>query len=82
MRIAVPANVAMVWEVIIPIATFDVLDPDWTYKLVMDFDEDHWVENQNELFDQWRDLTYDTKNVILILGSLSIFLILLLFFFR
>ena len=35
-----PANVLMIYKILIPIFTFDVLDSDWTTGLVMEFDEE------------------------------------------
>ena len=42
LRILVPSNVSMVVEIIFPVAMFDVIDPDYSTKLFLDFDyQDH-----------------------------------------
>ena len=45
LQIIVPANVSIFFETVIPVIKFDVLDPDWTTKMVMDFD----LEGHDEL---------------------------------
>ena len=40
LRIIVPSNVSMVTELIIPVAMFDVIDPEFSTKLVLNFDEE------------------------------------------
>ena len=38
LRIIVPSNVSMIIELIIPVAMFDVIDPEYSTKWVLDFD--------------------------------------------
>ena len=38
-RIIIPGNVITVFEMIIPIYTFDILDPSYTTELLFEFDE-------------------------------------------
>lgn len=71
--IIIPANVSQFFGVIIPIVTFDVLDPEYTTMLVLDFDEDRQEELNIKILDQMEDLGYDSHNSILNLGSLAIF---------
>mmetsp|Transcript_27117 Transcript_27117/g.41271 ORF Transcript_27117/g.41271 Transcript_27117/m.41271 type:complete len:244 (-) Transcript_27117:1254-1985(-) len=73
LRIAVPAHVAKLFSSTISVATFDVLDPEWTTQLLFNFDDDRQGELQSELLDQMEDLGYETHNAILNLGSLAIF---------
>lgn len=40
LKVIVPANVSMVFSYIIPVVMFDILEPDWTTELVLDFDDD------------------------------------------
>lgn len=71
--IIIPANVSQFFGVVIPIVTFDILDPEYTTMLVLDFDEDRQEELNIKILDQMEDLGYDSHNSILNLGSLAIF---------
>jgi hypothetical protein len=44
-----PPNILMLYEMLIPIFTFDILNSDWTTGLVMKFDDEHQTENQKLL---------------------------------
>ena len=37
LHVLVPANVSVMFEIFVPIATFDLFDADWTTMLVFDF---------------------------------------------
>lgn len=37
--IAVPPNVSAFFSIVIPIVTFDLIDPAWSTELVLDFEE-------------------------------------------
>lgn len=50
-RIIIPSNVSQVFSVIIPIAMFDVLDPEWTTQLIFEFDEEGQEGLQDDLLD-------------------------------
>ena len=50
-RIIIPSNVSQVFSVIIPIAMFDVLDPEWTTQLIFEFDEEGQERLQDDLLD-------------------------------
>mmetsp|Transcript_23187 Transcript_23187/g.35889 ORF Transcript_23187/g.35889 Transcript_23187/m.35889 type:complete len:98 (+) Transcript_23187:2707-3000(+) len=39
MAVILPANLSALFSIILPVATFDILDPDWTTKLMFSFDE-------------------------------------------
>ena len=58
----------------LPIAKFDILDPDWTTKLVLNFDMERHESLEGDILDQMQDLGYETHNSVLNLGSLAIFL--------
>ena len=49
-RIIVPGNVSMLTALIIPVAMFDTLDPDYTTKLFLHFDEEIHAKQQEEIF--------------------------------
>mmetsp|Transcript_22772 Transcript_22772/g.35061 ORF Transcript_22772/g.35061 Transcript_22772/m.35061 type:complete len:197 (-) Transcript_22772:1108-1698(-) len=74
-RVKVPANVSSLFQVLIPIAMFDVLDPDWTTKLIFTFDEEQQRLLREDMTPQMIDLGYETHSSVLNLGSLSIFAI-------
>ena len=74
LSIIVPGNVNLVMSVLLPITQFDILDPDWTTDLVLEFDEPAHENSQYEIPDQTRDLGYETRNSMLNLGSIAIFL--------
>ena len=40
MRIMVPSNVSMIFEIIMPFVIYDVLDSEYSTELVLDFDYD------------------------------------------
>lgn len=46
--VPVPANVAEFFKLMIPVLTFDVLDPEWTTLLVFNFDFDWHEKNVND----------------------------------
>ena len=75
--ILIPANVAAFFSIILPVVQFDLLDPDWTTNLVFEFDdepEEVFEESfGSKVFDQMKDLGYETHNSMQLLGSLFIF---------
>ena len=40
LSIIVPGNVNLIMSVLLPITQFDILDPEWTTDLVLEFDEE------------------------------------------
>lgn len=44
LKTVVPVNVVHFFRVMIPLLTFDILDPEWTTELFLDFD-DNWQED-------------------------------------
>lgn len=67
-KVVFPANVSILFSILIPIVMFDFIDPEYSSKLLLVFDEQDKVE-----FDQMADLGYETHNSILNLGSICIF---------
>ena len=51
LSIIVPGNVNLVMSVLLPITQFDILDPDWTTGLVLEFDEPTHEVDQYEIPD-------------------------------
>ena len=74
MHILLPPNVSSLFSKLIPVVTYDIISSSWSSELVLDFDYEMHRENENTIFDQIRDLGYETRNSILNLGSLAIFL--------
>lgn len=74
LSIAVPGNVSLLMSVLLPITQFDILDSEWTTELVLEFDEPSHEEYQYEIPDQTRDLGYETRNSMLNLGCIALFL--------
>ena len=67
-RINFPANVNYFYSVMNPFVTFDVLPPEWSTKLVFNFNE-----GPDEPFnEQLETIGFETSNLILNLGSLSV----------
>ena len=52
---------------------FDVLDPEYSTKLVLDFDDEEHAIQSDRMFGQMVDTGYESYNSILNLGSLSVF---------
>jgi len=75
MHILVPPNVSVFFAKIIPVVSFDVLDPAWTTELVLEFDDPVHRDSEDMILDQMADLGYETHNSIYNLGSLVIFLV-------
>lgn len=75
-RIIIPANVVSVFEILVPIYTFDVLDPSYTTELLFTFDPDQSDLASKTIFQQTQDLGYDSFNSWMILGSLNLYFIL------
>jgi hypothetical protein len=77
MLILIPANVGAFFTLILPVVQFDLLDPDWTTNLIFEFEEEpeETFENSfgSSVFDQMKDLGYETHNSMQLLGSLFIF---------
>jgi len=69
----VPANVSLFYSSLLPIITFDILDPEWTTQLWFNFDYEKQRMLQDYELDQLEDLGYETHNSILNLGSMWIF---------
>lgn len=74
--ILIPANVAMFFNLILPIVQFDLIPPEWSYELFLTFDDEpdkEFVESfEISIFDQMQDLGYDSHNSLRLLGSLFI----------
>ena len=60
-RILFPANVCSLYEMILPFVMFEILEPDNSSMLILEFDEKN---NKQEIYDQMRDLGYETHNSI------------------
>ena len=75
MRIPMPANAITYFSNLISIVMFDVLSPEWTTRLVLNFDDNKHFEYMSYTYDQVRDLGYMSHSSIMILGSLWIFAI-------
>lgn len=39
LKILVPANVSLFFQLVIPIVTFDVIPPEWSTEYIMEFEE-------------------------------------------
>lgn len=53
LKILVPANVSLFFQLVVPIVTFDVIPPEWSTEYIMEFEEfpEKWFqENFNEKF--------------------------------
>ena len=50
-RILIPANVAAMYEFIIPIFMFDIFDSEYTSELVFEFDEEAEKLQREQIFD-------------------------------
>ena len=64
----------MVYDIMMEIVMYDLLDSEWTTELFLDFDNE---KNLEFIDDQWRgysNLGYKGYNSVLNLGSFSIFL--------
>ena len=68
-----PANVSSLYSLILPVVTFDIIDPAWSTKFLFDFDEPKQEELKESVFDPMEDLGYETHNSLLNLGSLAVF---------
>lgn len=67
LRIIVPANVAMMLEIVIPIAMFDLLDDfDWDElrRVGITFNNDEQAKLEDKMFDQIQDIGYESHNSI------------------
>ena len=51
LKVIFPANVIMIFTYIISVAMFDILDSDWTIKLLFTFDEEKQEELESEIPD-------------------------------
>jgi hypothetical protein len=80
MLILIPPNVSSFFSLILPVVQFDLLDPEWTTELIFKFDENpeesFGDEFEMKVFDQMKDLGYETHNSVRLLGSLLIFKVL------
>ena len=76
----IPANVMMVFQVIISIAMFDILDNDYGIglELFMNFDDSGQEKMSIDIRDQVKDLGYQSYNTI---NNLSTLAILIVFYF-
>lgn len=59
----------MFFEIIIPVIMFDLLEADYSTKLILTFEED---SNSALDYDQMRNIGYETDNSFLNLGSLAL----------
>ena len=73
LSIMMPANVSGFFSIILPIVTFDIIDPEWSTELLFDFDEPGQERLNIHILDQMQDLGYDSHNSMLNLGSLALF---------
>ena len=72
MAVLVPGNINMLFQIMVPIIMFDVLDSDYSADLVLNFDAEGQEENLKSS-QQTVDLGYETHNSILNLGSVFVF---------
>lgn len=82
LQILVPANVIMVFQVIITIAMFDILENDYGIglELFMNFDDKGQEEISIDIRDQIKDMGYGSHNTINNLSTLAILIV--LYFFK
>ena len=77
MMTMIPANVGSFFALILPIVQFDLIPPEWSYELFLDFDDEpndeFMAEFDTSVFDQMKDLGYESHNSLRLLGSLFIF---------
>jgi len=73
LHIIMPPNVSTLFNKLIPTVTFDVLESEYTTEVLLDFEYEKHREVEIEIFDQIRDLGYETHNAIFNLGSLFVF---------
>jgi hypothetical protein len=73
LNIVMPANVSKFFGVIIPIATYDVLESSITTEKVLEFDYVKERELADQILGQMKDLGYTQHNSLLNLGSLALF---------
>lgn len=71
-----PPNLASYYEMIMPIATFDIL-PGELMEALFAFEDDSYVDEESGYYDQYLELEYDSHNPIAVLGS-AYFLVLYL----
>jgi hypothetical protein len=73
----IPANVGSFFSLILPIVQFDLIPPEYSYELVLTFDENPDENFQHKfdisVFDQMKDLGYESHNSLRLLGSMFIF---------
>ena len=74
MKTIFPANVSMIFSILVPVVMFEILSDDFPY-LFFNFDEMKQKQLQNEMLDQMRNLGYETHNSILNLGSMFVFMV-------
>jgi hypothetical protein len=65
-----PANVNFFYKALMPFVTFDILDPSYTTEYLFSFNQ----EGVDPYTDSLEVLGYETANLILNLGSIFIFL--------
>lgn len=73
MHLIMPANVSQFFELILPIAMFDIIESTFSTELVLEFDYDKEEEMAPLIYGQIQDLGYGSHNSILNLGSLAVF---------
>jgi hypothetical protein len=49
LKTIIPGNVSVFFQMLVPVVTFDYLDPDWTTRMVFEFDD----EKQEELAEEF-----------------------------
>ena len=71
MSIIAPANVISMWQIIIPIVMFDILE---SIPLIQNYfpDSEEDMKNSGQVLDQMIDIGYDSFNTILNLGTLFV----------
>jgi hypothetical protein len=76
LRVIMPANVSMFFQILMPIVIFDIFDPVPLLELYLSFDSETANESFDGIISQMKDLGYESFNSILNLGSIFIFTVL------
>ena len=70
-----PGNVDSVFQILIPIIQFDLLDSEYTTEKVLEFDTESQLALQPTLRDSIIEMGYETHNSLLNLGSSFLFIL-------
>lgn len=71
--VIIPGNVSMMFSLMVPVVMYDILDSSYTSELVFTFDFEAEEQLSSSIRSQVRDLSYDSHNSILNLGSVLVF---------